>query len=463
MKGFHVTMLAFSHVRWLMHRAVRVSFVFFCFITCAMAECDPSDDPLIPVTLQLKWKHQFQFAGYYAAKAKGYYRDAGLEVTFKEWEGGTSAVSEVLSGRAHYGIANTEALHQRLYGRPVVVLAVIFQHSPLILVTREETGISHPQELKGKRVKLTRQKRDVELHAMLINEGIALSDLDIVEGSSGKNDYFDSTLSAASAYLTNELYYLIEAGQTFRIIRPVNYGVDFYGDCIITSENELKEHPKRAAAFRKASLKGWTYAMEHPEEIVDLILSEYGSGKSRGHLLYEAKATKDLILPHLVEMGHMNPGRWERIAEVFKTHGLVKETTGLKGFLYNPEKPFNYMFLVNSLKALTVAVVLFGLVTFLLTFFNRRLKREVKVRKQAEEEKAALIEELKGVLSEMKLLSGMLPICASCKKIRDDKGYWSQLETYISNHSSARFSHGFCPECEEKAMKRLDDEENDDE
>lgn len=463
MKGVHFILPVFIHARWLIPKVIRVSCVFFCLTTCAIADYTSHDGSLTPVTLQLKWKHQFQFAGYYAAKAKGYYRDAGLEVTFNEWEGGTSATAEVLSGRAHYGISNTEALYQRLSGKPVMVLAVIFQHSPLVLVTQEETGISHPQELKGKRVILTHQKRDVELHAMLSNEGISLSDIEIANENSSREDYFDPTLSAVSAYLTNEPYYLIEAGKPFRIIRPVNYGVDFYGDCIITSEAELKEHPKRAAAFTEASLKGWKYAMEHPEEIVDLILSKYGSGKSRGHLLYEAKATRELVLPHLVEMGHMNPGRWERIAEVFKAHGLVNDTSRLKGFLYDPDKPVNYAFLITSLKALTVAVVLFCPVTFFLTFFNRRLKREVKVRKQAEEEKAALIDEMQKVLSEMKLLSGMLPICASCKKIRDDKGYWSQLETYISNHSSARFSHGFCPECEEKAMKRLDDEEGDDE
>lgn len=78
---------------------------------------------------------------------------------------------------------------------------------------------------------------------------------------------------------------------------------------------------------------------------------------------------------------------------------------------------------------------------------NEQLHREITDRKQAERERERLILELKDALSKIKTLSGMLPICTSCKKIRDDKGYWNQIETYIKHHSEAEFSHGICPEC----------------
>lgn len=71
-------------------------------------------------------------------------------------------------------------------------------------------------------------------------------------------------------------------------------------------------------------------------------------------------------------------------------------------------------------------------------------------RKQLENEKEHLIRELQESLAKVKRLSGLLPICASCKKIRDDKGYWNQVETYLSEHSDAKFSHGICPECGKK-------------
>ncbi|MFO7598678.1 MAG: MASE3 domain-containing protein, partial [Candidatus Desulfacyla sp.] len=76
--------------------------------------------------------------------------------------------------------------------------------------------------------------------------------------------------------------------------------------------------------------------------------------------------------------------------------------------------------------------------------------RDISDRKQQEEEREKLIRELQKALSEIRKLSGMLPICASCKKIRDDKGYWQQVEAYISTHSEVRFSHSVCPECARK-------------
>ena len=85
---------------------------------------------------------------------------------------------------------------------------------------------------------------------------------------------------------------------------------------------------------------------------------------------------------------------------------------------------------------------------------NAQLKEEITERTQAEEQRERLVHELKDALANVKQLRGFLPICASCKKIRDDKGYWNQIEAYISAHSEAEFSHGLCPDC---AAKYYDD------
>lgn len=85
-----------------------------------------------------------------------------------------------------------------------------------------------------------------------------------------------------------------------------------------------------------------------------------------------------------------------------------------------------------------------------LTAANAKLLEEISERKKTEEEKEGLIEQLTRTLSQVKTLSGLLPICCACKKIRDDKGYWNQIEAYIRDHSGAEFTHSICPECKAK-------------
>jgi hypothetical protein len=81
---------------------------------------------------------------------------------------------------------------------------------------------------------------------------------------------------------------------------------------------------------------------------------------------------------------------------------------------------------------------------------NQTLKKEIAARIKIEKEREKLIHDLQRAASEVKILSGLLPICSHCKKIRDDKGYWNSIETYIHEHSEAKFSHGICQECIKK-------------
>jgi hypothetical protein len=98
----------------------------------------------------------------------------------------------------------------------------------------------------------------------------------------------------------------------------------------------------------------------------------------------------------------------------------------------------------------TLALVLIGAIVGRMSDLNTQLKEALYKRKQAEEEREKIIQELQDALADVKKLSGLLPICGSCKKIREDSGYWTRIEKYIKDHSEADFSHSICPEC----MKR---------
>jgi len=253
------------------------------------------------VTLQLKWLHQFQFAGYYAAKAKGYYREAGLEVNFIEAKPGKAVIDSVIGGEALYGVDVSRLLLARAEGKPVVALGVIFQHSPYILVTRQGSPTQNIHDLVGKRLMLEEKADDVS--AYLNKEGLSNNRFTLVKHTFNPQDLIDGKIDAISAYSTNELFFLDKAGFRYQAYTPRSEGIDFYGDTLFTTEQELKTHPARVKAFRDATLRGWKYALANPEEIADLIIAQYSQRKSREHILFEARQMAALIQPDLVELG----------------------------------------------------------------------------------------------------------------------------------------------------------------
>lgn len=343
------------------------------------------------IDFQLRWHHQFQFAGYYAALEKGFYREEGLEVRIHAGSPGRQPVKEVLAGRAQYAEGNSEILHQRLLGQPLVALAAIFQHSPSVLIARRDSGIASAHDLIGKRVMLMDGNADADFLTMLLNEGISPSQVNILPSSYDFNDLLSGKVDAFNSYLTNEPFYLRQQQVDFTVIDPRSYRVDFYSDVLFTSEAEVRDNPARVQAFRRATLKGWRYAMEHPAEIIDLLLAKYGVSKSREHLEFEAAAMRSLILPDLIEIGHMNPGRWQHMADAFIKAGLVKSQAALAGFVYDPRPPAAPAWVVPVLLGALLAV---GAVLSVAGYFIRVNRRLLSVDAQLREANERLVANL---------------------------------------------------------------------
>lgn len=257
------------------------------------------DSKLQTIDFQLRWHHQFQFAGYYAALEQGYYRNEGLDVHLHEGIPGKTPVTEVLSGRAQYAEANSELLYEKLHGKPLVALAAIFQHSATVLLARKDAHINSPHDLIGKNIMLMDAKTNADFIAMFLREGIRPDAIFIKPSSYNIEDLASGKVAAFNSYLTNEPFFLKQRGIDFTIISPINYGIDFYSDILFTTEQEVEQHPARVAAFRRATLAGWRYAMDHPAEIVDLLITKYKVPKTREHLQFEANAMRQLILPSL--------------------------------------------------------------------------------------------------------------------------------------------------------------------
>src|SRR5258705_3169795 len=277
------------------------------------------------VSLQLKWKHQFQFAGYYQALEQGFYRDVGLDVTIREGGPGIDVSEAVAAGKADFGVCNASVLREWSMGRRLVVLAAIFQHSPAIILVARRADISSISELRGRTLMDT--PGSDEIAAMLTREGVDYNALPRVAHEGNPRDLLAGRADAMVAYSTNEPFVLEQLGAAYRTFAPAASGIDFYGDNLCASEAEVKGHPDRVAAFRAASVKGWAYAIAHKEAMVDLILRSYSAKKSREALLFEAQQTEALVGRDPDRIGEQDPERWRRIAATYRQLGLLTADT----------------------------------------------------------------------------------------------------------------------------------------
>lgn len=345
------------------------------------------------VSLQLKWHHQFQFAGYYAAVKKGFYEREGLAVKLLKGEPPKSPIDRVLAGTAQYGIANSDVFQRFLNHEPLVVLAAIYQHSPYILISLRGKEISSPGDLVGKKVLVAKGQGTIVLKSLLLKEGISLNKVQIVDYSY-KVDLRRAKIDAIIAYGTDKPFELQKEGFNTHVIDPITYGIDFYGDLLFTTSKEAEEHPDRVEKFKRASLKGWQYAMDHPEEIALYIEQLQGvkeRGLTYGTLMNEAQEVRKLIMPDLVELGHINPGRCERIVQNYKELGLVPANATLGNFIYSPANKKD--------RWPAILALLFGgimVVILLIISRNKQLSRKVvlqnseleqqnRIRREAEE------------------------------------------------------------------------------
>jgi PAS domain S-box-containing protein len=356
------------------------------------------------VRLQLKWFHQFQFAGYYAAQQQGYYAEEGLNVEIIEGGAGRSAIPRVLAEEVDFGVADSDLLQARLEGKPVVVCAAIFQHSPYIILSRADRGIRTPGDLVGKSVMVAENQALGQFSAMLMQEGIDPARVNFVPHTRRLEELIDGRVDAISAYASVEPVRLRALGVEPAVMRALDYGVDFYGDTLFTTERQVERHPQRTAAFVRASLRGWAYAMSNREEIADYILTLPGvrqRGLTKVLLEEEAAFMDPLIRPELVEIGHMNRGRWQRIADTLAAQKLVGDNPSLDGFIYTQ----NVLLNPDVLRwAAGVGAGLLGVGLVVMVWIiqmrrsvrarTRELREEAALRAKAEMEQRALVESL---------------------------------------------------------------------
>lgn len=289
------------------------------------------------ITLRLDWLNQFQFAGYYVAKEKGFFNEVGLDVDIKEFEYGIDQINEVLEQKANYAVGKSSLIIDKLNGKGIVALASIFQSSPMVLLTTN-LSIKKPEDLLHKKVMLTPDARTaIAINSMISSRGVNLEHIDFQQHSFNLNDLITGKTDAMGSYISNEPFLLKNRNIKFNILNPKDYGFDFYGGILFTSNFELENNPKRVQDFQKAILKGWEYAFLNIEESIEIIMSKYNTqNKTYSALFYEANSLKKLSGIEENKLGLIEKSKLEEIQYIYTMQKLVQANQKLSNFIVYP-------------------------------------------------------------------------------------------------------------------------------
>jgi len=286
-----------------------------------------------PVTLQLQWSVQSQFAGYLAAVDQGFYRDQGLDVQIKE--GGVDIVPQTVlaQGQADYAIAWVpKALASREQGANITDVAQVFQRSGTLQVSFKDENITKAANLKGKKVGNWGFGNEFELFAGMTKAGLDPSkDVQLVQQQFDMQALLKRDIDAAQAMTYNEYAQVLEAKnpKTGKLYQPSDFntvnwndeGTAMLQDAIWANTDKLqsdKAYQDQTVKFLEASFKGWIYCRDHAEECRDMVVA-HGSKLGRSHQLWQMNEVNKLIWPSAQGIGMVDEGAWQQTVDVAST------------------------------------------------------------------------------------------------------------------------------------------------
>jgi len=276
------------------------------------------------------WSPQAQFAGYYVALEKGIYQKYGINLNIKM--GGPYSVPADLLERGEVNFGTmwlSTAIQKRSQGVRLVNISQIVQRSALMLVAKKGRGIQKPEDINGKKVGLWRDEFRLQPLAFFKKFNLHVK---IIPQSYSVNLFLRDGVDVVSAMWYNEYHTIISAGVNPDELTSFffhEYGLNFPEDGIYTLEQNFTRNPAVACNFAKASVEGWLYAFNHPDEALDIVLKYMAMANvpaNRVHQRWMLNRVKDLILPEddkNITIGNLNKQDYLRVAGELKRSGLI--------------------------------------------------------------------------------------------------------------------------------------------
>jgi len=305
------------------------------------AETTGGSGDLDKVTMQLKWVTQAQFAGYYAAKEKGFYEEEGLDVTIRP--GGPDIVPEqvVLGGQAEFGtnwLDNTLATRDQ--GGDIVNIGQVFARSGMTELTWKDSGLESITDLRGKKVGVWLGGNEHKLFAALTKNGIdPQKDVNIVAQPFDMNLFLNREVDAAAAMTYNELAQVLESenqetGELYtlddlNVMKMSDLGTGALEDGIFVRADWIAEEANQdiAKRFLKATYRGWVHCRDNPDECVQYVL-DAGPTLGEGHQRWMMNEINKLIWPNETGIGLMNEDDYENTVQIAEDYKIVKNAPG---------------------------------------------------------------------------------------------------------------------------------------
>lgn len=290
--------------------------------------------PLKKVSFMPQWIPQAQFAGYFVAQDKGFYRKAGLDVTLLPGGPGKSCFTSLAGGHVTFctGWLST-AIQLRASGLDIINLAQMVQRSSLLLIAKKSSGIRTPKDLNDKRVGFWVGEFDVPGLVFLKKNHLNLK---MIPNYTTVTVFLKGAVDAVAAMWYNEYHSILNSGlnpDDLTVLHFKDLGVDFPEDGLYCMESTLATDPAACKAFVAASIQGWQYAFEHQDEAIDIVM-KYAeaahTGTNRAHQQWMLAAIKDLMLPEGPDekLGKLQLNDYENVGKAVESlyliHGLPK-------------------------------------------------------------------------------------------------------------------------------------------
>jgi diguanylate cyclase (GGDEF)-like protein len=375
------------------------------------------------VVLQLKWEHQFQFAGYYAADWQGFYREEGLEVEIRPAVGPDkqfiTPYHELVSGRAQFAIGALDILTGRTDGTSPVVLAPIFQKSPMALFSLASTNIDNVEKLTSLRIGVaTSEPARAEIEALLLSHGLTPDKLNFVNRPLTVDTLLKGEADVIATYRISANYEAKEKGIQLNELSPTEYGLAFYGDTLYSTREFVDNNRDLTRRFIKASLRGWEYALANKQSIAKRITDELPRYVIKFNDTYQfnlsfAEDIEQYLKYPEFPLGHINKAIWFNMNERMRSIGLVSTQLDLNTFYFDSDEPSGA--LSNSFAILTllflIPLIFFfwfkkhrssTLVAIILTAFILEYQIEKSFTKNLlEKEKASVTQQLNSITAQL--------------------------------------------------------------